>query len=319
MVLSAKVPPAHDGSAAIFSPSMARIAASTAKDWSYVDSWLASKFPDGDTLPIFERNPSTLKALLAVASISERADDSRHLLASAEKIARGEGSHIDGYFEDLADDPPRSGMTSSIREQILSAISAHLDQDGKVALDAMGDAAVQHGISLPKLEDLSNQLIALQTTLFETSQASLRADFWKSFLYREAKKTTDWLATTQSQNYQLPPELAKQNLDLQRKTKAFNAHLADTQDRMATCVPCGKGSDPTIQLVTEEEEQFLAVLSHKKDLDAQLMAFQGLPSDTNKARNEIDALRQKLRGFTSRRDEAFESLVEQASPVKRRP
>ncbi len=43
-------------SAAIFSPSVARIAASTAKDWNYVDSWLSARF-HGGSRPAFERNP----------------------------------------------------------------------------------------------------------------------------------------------------------------------------------------------------------------------------------------------------------------------
>ncbi|KHO01108.1 uncharacterized protein MAM_00109 [Metarhizium album ARSEF 1941] len=319
MVLTAKPPQDLDGLAAIFSPSMARIAAATAKDWSYVDVWLASKFPDSHNLPSFERNPSTLKALLAVAGTNERADDGHNLLANAEKLTLQESSYLDGYFEDLEEGPSLRKVFPGIREHVLSAVSAHLDQDGKAALNAMGDAAVQYGITLPKLEHLRNRIITLQTTLAETSQASFRADVWRSFLDREAKKATDWLATTRSEDYGLPSELAKHNLDLQRKTKALIAHLSDAQERMVTCMPCGRGSDPNIQLVAEEEEQFMAILSQKRELDAQMTIFEGLPSDGDKAGDEVDALRQKLRGFTSRRDEVFESLVEKASPTKRRP
>ena len=78
----------HQSNAAIFSPSVARAAASTAKDWSFVDDWLhrkyaassasgggggktAAKRSSWTTVPQFERNPETLKALLALAAANE--------------------------------------------------------------------------------------------------------------------------------------------------------------------------------------------------------------------------------------------------------
>src|SRR5687767_6517058 len=76
-----------DSNTAIFSPSIARLAASTARDWSYIDTWLASKLHSTSSLPPFERNPETLKALLALASANEQADEERHLLAQAEATA----------------------------------------------------------------------------------------------------------------------------------------------------------------------------------------------------------------------------------------
>ncbi len=78
----AHIPP----STAIFSPSVARLAASTAKDWNYVDSWLSSKL-HGRTPPPFERNPDTLKALLALAALNEAADEERDLLARVDAAA----------------------------------------------------------------------------------------------------------------------------------------------------------------------------------------------------------------------------------------
>ena len=93
----------HQSNAAIFSPSVARAAASTAKDWSYVDDWLRRKYAASSssssassisggakatakrsswtTVPQFERNPETLKALLALAAANEAADETRVLLA----------------------------------------------------------------------------------------------------------------------------------------------------------------------------------------------------------------------------------------------
>lgn len=45
-----------------------------AKDWTYIDQWLTSHYRP-NPVPPFERNPATLKALLALASANETADE----------------------------------------------------------------------------------------------------------------------------------------------------------------------------------------------------------------------------------------------------
>jgi len=62
----------------------------------------------------------------------------------------------------------------------------------------------------------------------------------------------------------------------------------------------------------------LSVLSRKKELDLQLATFQGLPSNPDMARAELEELRDQLRSVESQRDAVFEGLVERESPVKRR-
>src|SRR3546814_5108209 len=77
--LSRQAPLQHEDPSgpASFSPSVARIAASTTRDWADVDSWLASKLPAGRAPPSFERNSETLKALLSLSAHNEAADDER--------------------------------------------------------------------------------------------------------------------------------------------------------------------------------------------------------------------------------------------------
>ena len=72
---------------AIFSPSQARQQQNEAKEWSYVDSWLASKFGHTAPPPSFERTPETLQALLALAAFNESADESKQLLMHVESQA----------------------------------------------------------------------------------------------------------------------------------------------------------------------------------------------------------------------------------------
>ena len=126
-------PPSHLShlapSTAIFSPSVARIAASTARDWASVDAWLAAKFPDRPPPP-FERNPETLRALLALASLNEAADEERDLLARAEAGALAE---VRTVSEDVNE--------PALPETILEGVEAGLTREGKVALDAVASMA----------------------------------------------------------------------------------------------------------------------------------------------------------------------------------
>ena len=70
--------------------------------------------------------------------------------------------------------------------------------------------------------------------------------------------------------------------------------------------------------VRADEEAYLEILARKRDLDARIGAFAGLPPDVGAARAELEALRSELRELTERRDANFEKLVERESPVKTR-
>lgn len=72
-----------------FSPSKARAQRAQAADWQQIDSWLSSKY-QGRSVPAFERNEDTLKALLAVVAASEQADEEREVLWAVERKAVAE-------------------------------------------------------------------------------------------------------------------------------------------------------------------------------------------------------------------------------------
>jgi HAUS augmin-like complex subunit 1 len=74
---------------AFFSPSKAKQQRAQAQDWQHVDTWLASKF-QGRSIPQFERNEDTLKALLALVAANEKADEERDLLWNVQKEALSE-------------------------------------------------------------------------------------------------------------------------------------------------------------------------------------------------------------------------------------
>lgn len=293
---------------AIFSPSVARIAASTARDWSYVDAWLSSKFHPRP-VPSFERNNDTLKALLALASTNEAADEERSLLAKSEAAA----------LQELKESESKAGNgTRPLREGLLDAVQHNLSPDGHTALDAMAHMALQLGVAFPEPETLGRRMCELQSTIYDTEQMKARVEILHQHIDTEAARVNDLLRELQNDDYQPPIQLAKQNLEIQRKVKALSAKLPELQDRVAALAANTDSSHPTIADLARDEQEYLAVLARKKELDLQLASFQGLPSNPDMARSELEDLRGQLRSITSQRDAVFEGLVERESPVKRR-
>ena len=296
---------AHD-SAAIFSPSVARIAASNARDWSYVDSWLASKFL-GRSVPPLERNPDTLKALLALASFNEAADEERQLVSRAESEALLQIDQSRG-----------SGENELLKDSLLGAIEDELPREGQVALDSMADIAVRVGVAFPEHDTLGSRIAGSQRSTCEAEQLNRRVEILHGHIENKAASIEAFLHTLSSDQYKPPPDLAKRNLEMQRKVKSMSAQLLDLQDRASALVSSAGYPRLTIDDVAREEQEYLAVLARKKQLDLQIAAFEGLPSDPDLARSELEALRGQLRGATCRRDAVFEGLVERESPTKRR-
>ncbi|KAK5005331.1 hypothetical protein LTR28_007838 [Elasticomyces elasticus] len=71
---------------ALFSPSKARQQQVQAKDWAFVDGWLAKLYAP-KAVPIFERNEETLQALLTLANANEAAHLERDLVDKLEQDA----------------------------------------------------------------------------------------------------------------------------------------------------------------------------------------------------------------------------------------
>ncbi len=283
-------------SAAIFSPSVARIAASTAKDWNYVDSWLSTKF-HGRSPPPFERNPDTLKTLLALAALNETADEERDLIGRVEVSA----------LEELA----LHETPGSVREQLFDALQDALSPEGKVALDAMASAAVELGIEYPEPEVLGRRMVDLHGQAMELEQTRARVDTLRRYLEAESVKSQALLRELEGPAFRPPEQLARQNLEMQRSIKAAETKLRDRKDKMSSWPP-----PITIDRVRQDEHDYLALLSQKRKLQDQIQSFQGLPPDRDLARQRLERLRSELRSAAERRDAVFEGLIERESPIK---
>ncbi|KAK3391574.1 hypothetical protein B0T20DRAFT_82796 [Sordaria brevicollis] len=314
----------------IFSPSVARAAASAAKDWSFVDSWLLSKYaPLQLKVPGFERNPDTLKALLALAAANEAADDSR------QQIADLESATLAKLNENPEDRPPsHSPSTTSTsasasktyqeaKQALLSAISSSLTSTGKESLTSLSQ--LSQTLSLPPSQaeplHLASSLLSLSTELNDLEQAKQRLDLLSSHIARATAPIEKLLVQLRRDpGYSPAAGLAKENLEVQRRIKMLATQsLPQLREKVANLasVVAASGNDGEVggemvkvEQVRREQGAYLELLRQRHEVDAQVRAFQGLPPDTEQARRELEALREELISLTSRRDEVFEGLVE---------
>lgn len=256
--------------AAIFSPSVARIAASTARDWSYVDAWLASKSPAWKTsLPPFERNQDTLKALLALVSLNEAADDQRRLLARVDATALQGLSSAHDKAEPGASP---NGITLT-KAHLLDAIEHSLPKDGVSALNVLTTVASEAATASPDPDHLGSLMLRLQGAVYGAEQTAARVDAFERQLQREAEAAEELLHTLQSEFYKPPSDLAKQNLDVQRRIKTVSAQLPDLHDRVSALGASVATPYLTIGDVIELEQRYQALTYRLRELSEQVAAL----------------------------------------------
>ncbi|KAF7874404.1 uncharacterized protein EAF02_008381 [Botrytis sinoallii] len=293
----------HLSPATIFSPTVARQQLAAAKDWSYIDSWLLIKFAN-QPIPAFERNASTLKALLSLASLNETADEEQELLARSRENA------LTAIQTSLDNDP---------NTELLHTLEDSLTPEGQTALESLSSLSTTLNLSTPSTEIIGRKLLSLQTTSYTLSQATSRVATLQRSLTTELTNLTTLIASLQSPSYQAPTDLPKQTLDLQRKIKILTSKLPEIRERTAalSSSPNSSTSKITVETIKAEEEKFKEWLATVKDLEMQVKAFHGLPQDIDLARLELESLRMELRDLTRERDGLFEGLVERESPKKR--
>lgn len=315
-IAMAQLPP----DAAIFSPTVARLAASTAKDWNYVDGWLASKY-NGRTVPQFERNPDTLKALLALATLNEASDENRHLVSQLDTVALQDINAARDARQGAADadaDNQAPLDLASFKTGFYDALEDSLTTEGKTALDAMASSAGHLGMAYPEPATLARAMLDLQARLFDLEQAAARVETLQRLVEAESASLDGLLQDVRGDEYRAPADLARHNLDLQRRLKATAKRLPELQSKLASLARSVGVPDPAIQQVSEEEGRYLESLDIRRRLDHQVSEFEGLPADVDRARQQLDRLRDELRAITGRRDAVFEGLVERETPRKAR-
>ncbi|KAK6193329.1 hypothetical protein LQW54_012562 [Pestalotiopsis sp. IQ-011] len=317
----------HLSQPAIFSPSVARAAASTAKDWAYIDTWLRDKFRrGGQRLPPFERNPDTLRLLLALASQNEATDEERERRARIEAAAlddvkAAERADADRRREEAASEARALVSVDAaafIADDLVSAVEKSLPKDGAVALDAMASMAIELGLPRPTPEQLGCKFVELQARAYELEQATARVALLQKYLDRESSQAAAFLQELSGDEYVPLVDLVKQNKGLRGRVETAAAQLPELLEQVSSLEASVGAPGLTVEEVRQDERDYIALLGRKKDMDARVKAFAGLPPDLEAARQELEALRSQLRVATQRLDADWEGLVERESPFKPR-
>lgn len=292
---------AHLSPSAIFSPSVARQQLVVAKDWNYIDSWLATKF--NGKPPPFERNNDTLKALLALAALNESADEERELLARVEVKA-------------LHDVQANGDADPNL--EILTRLENALTREGTASLDALSALSVSLNQPIANVEAMGRSILTLQVTAYNLDQASDRISILERHLNTELEHINTLIKDLESDAYQCPPDLAKQTTDYQRRSKALAAQLPELRDRVASLSAATGTPTTAVEDVKAEEDKFKDMLAKVNSLETEVRTYHGLPQDTDLARLELESLRVELRDLMRQRDSMFEGLVERETPRKPR-
>lgn len=277
---------------ALFSPSKARIAQAQARDWGFVEAWLAKRY-GGKRIPAFERNDDTLEALLALATQNEGADEQRMA------VDRVEQSALNGF------DRQRTGQN----EDVYQAVTRYLDPKGEESLDLLAQTAV--ALNTPPSSNIANFISAsidLQTGVFDLHQQHTQLKDQLAALQRESNRLRSSLREMKDDAFHPSSELPEQTVEWGKGSKHLKAKIGEYDDRSSALRAAGSPS-PTIEQYTQQLQIYQTELQRLAEVEAELKGFQSLPTNARDARTALERARDELRILAQRRDRLFESLV----------
>jgi HAUS augmin-like complex subunit 1 len=271
---------------ALFSPSKARIVQAQARDWGFVDTWLSKRY-GGKRLPNFERNEETLEALLTLATLNEGADEQRSI------VDRVEQSALSGF----------EAQRSGISEDVYQAVVRNLNQRGNENLETLAKTALVLNSSLrTSITDLATSSIDLQNERLLNQNEALQ---------REANRLKSLLREIKDDAFRPAPDLVEQTVEWTRGSKHLRAKVGEYDDRLSALRSSGP-PPVTIEQVAQQSEQFQAQRLQLLGLEAELKAYQSLPTNAREAKAILEQSRDELRKLSQRRDRLFEELVPSA-------
>ncbi|KAK2746269.1 hypothetical protein FQN55_005697 [Onygenales sp. PD_40] len=281
----------------LMSPSKARQAASQAKDWAYINSWLNRKYAP-NPVPHFERNEDTLKTLLALAAANDSADDEEAILHRArEETIRNLLAQ-----EETSPDSPA---------ELLDTIEANLDDKGAKFLDELAETAVLLGTFTPDIGELGHGIMDLTREEFDAAEQVRRIESLQAYLEKELEALRlQMVELKREEIYEMPAELPAQTAEWVRGTKLLNAKLEEYQDRISTFDEIGNHQGPRIEQLMAEEESVLRIREAVKTLEGRVKMFQGLPPNVQDAKKELERAEREYRVLVHKRDTMFENLVD---------
>ncbi|PGH00312.1 hypothetical protein AJ79_08243 [Helicocarpus griseus UAMH5409] len=281
----------------LMSPSKARQAASQAKDWAYINSWLNRKYSP-NPVPHFERNEDTLKSLLSLAAANDAGDDEEALLHSArEETIR----NLLAQEETNPDSPT----------ELLDTIESNLDDKGAKFLDELAETAVLLGMFTPDINEIGHRIVDLTREEFDAAEQVRKIESLQRYLERELEALRAQMEELKNEErYETPAELPAQTADWIRGTKLLSAKVEEYHDRISTFEKIGRDKGLRIEELMVEEESVVRLRETVKTLEGEVKMFQGLPPNVQEARKELESVQRDYRSLVRRRDVMFENLVD---------
>nr|OQO23437.1 hypothetical protein B0A51_10298 [Rachicladosporium sp. CCFEE 5018] len=273
----------------LVSPSKARIARAQAQDWQFVDAFLSKKY-NGKRPPTFERNEETLEALLALATLSDHADEQHNAI---EKLKRS-------ALQALTKNSPG--------DEVYQIIPHRLSADGKASLDMLAQAIVVFNMPLASPPvDLTAAAVSLQHQLFEASQLEDRLVRQVEMQQRDTTRLQAILRDLSDDTFHTDDDLPEKTIEWTKNAKHLKAKIGEYEERYSALRP--QSSATNVVDLAKHSDALLRQQQMHKEVRTELDTFQGLPTNISDARRAVEAARDELRKLTRERDQLFEALV----------
>lgn len=285
----------------LLSPTKARQAAAESASWKYVDDRLKTLFAP-NKVPRFERNETTLKALLELVKANEDADEERRILHEARHEALSKSPSAE----------ESSKGTVTPREKLLSDLDAALPASGKTALDDLAASAVLLACHRGTVEDMETRIMDLTRDTFDAENELLTLQQTQKSFDREKLQLqytiARFKAETDPETLRIE-EMQQSTATMNRETKVIGMKLAEYQDRIKALRDYDVGS-VSIEEIIKQERGVEERQQDLRKLEEKIVAMHGLPPDLDVSRKEVERARNELEEWKRRRDRAFEGLVE---------
>lgn len=272
---------------ALFSPSKARAAQARAKDWAAVDSWLSRRY--GSRIPNFERNEDTLQALLTLANLNESTDEQRAQIERIEKLALQALSRPRGVIND----------------EVLHAMQIELVNE--THFDTLADVIVSLDCPSSDVLHVGKKIVDLTSAQFETREQLQRTGAQVDSLKKDQAYIEELLSELRSEAFQPSADVTDNTAEWTKSAKQLKAKIAEYEERLSATRPTSSAS--TIQTIQQKSDDVQRLRGQLDSLEANLKAFQDLPTDPRAARHKLEEARGELRELTNRRDDLFENLA----------
>ncbi|KAL1956183.1 hypothetical protein VTO42DRAFT_7530 [Malbranchea cinnamomea] len=280
----------------VLSPSKARQAASQARDWAFIMSWLKSKYSP-NPVPQFERNEDTLKVLLNLAAANDAADEEEELLHRAR-------------LETIQSFKSREWNRSDPSIELVDGIEASLDHQGSTLLEDLAQASVVLGALNPTVTDLGCGIADLTREEFDVAENIRRLETMQAYLGQELECLNAQVQDLCDEElYDIPADLPVQTDEWLRGAKLLSAKVKEYHNRLASLQRIPEPKGPRIEELVAEEKNVIKLRERVKGLESRLRMFHGLPPNVKEARLQHERLSGEYRELVQKRDYLFEDMV----------